>query len=165
MVSAIVFSLPPAYPAVLGVAVSTVFLNIWQNFLVGSARRASGIKYPQIYAEQAELAAEAEAVSAPEKRVKYIFNCTQRAHQNTLESLPGFLTVLAVASTRHARVAAWLGGLFVVGRAVYTVGYIQGDPRKRMPGSILSLIPMLGLLGTATTAVYQLANTHGLGLF
>jgi len=24
---------------------------------------------------------------------------------------------------------------------------------------------MLGLLGTATTAVYQLANTHGLGLF
>ena len=44
-------------------------------------------------------------------------------------------------------------------------GYIQGDPRKRMPGSVLSLIPMLGLLGTATTAVYQLANTHGLGLF
>jgi hypothetical protein len=28
MVSAIVFSLPPAYPAVLGVAVSTVFLNM-----------------------------------------------------------------------------------------------------------------------------------------
>ena len=47
----------------------------------------------------------------------------------------------------------------------HPAGYIQGDPRKRMPGSILSLIPMLGLLGTATTAVYQLANTHGLGLF
>jgi len=33
--------------------------------------------------------------------------------------------VLAVASTRHARVAAWLGGLFVVGRAVYTVGALD----------------------------------------
>lgn len=30
-----------------------------------------------MYAEQADLKAEAEAVQAPSQRVKYIYNCTQ----------------------------------------------------------------------------------------
>jgi glutathione S-transferase len=41
-------------------------------FLVSSARKASGIKYPQMYASKEEQDKSKEALK---------FNCVQRAHQ------------------------------------------------------------------------------------
>jgi len=73
---------PEGYSYVLACIASTAWLNGWQAFKVGSARKAAQVKYPQLYAEKAEAEAD---------RLKMKFNCTQRAHQNTLESLPTML--------------------------------------------------------------------------
>ncbi|KZO98075.1 hypothetical protein CALVIDRAFT_562466 [Calocera viscosa TUFC12733] len=51
-----VFEVPERFRLVIATATGTVFLNVYQYINVGRARAAAGIKYPQLYAEQAELA-------------------------------------------------------------------------------------------------------------
>lgn len=111
--------------------------------LVSGARRASGIKYPQVYATKEEEATNRHART---------FNCTQRAHLNTLEILPQYFAALLIAGLKAPRLATLAGVLWIVGRIVYTLGYASGDPQKRRPGTMLSY---LGLLSLAFTAVYS----------
>ena len=87
------------------------------------ARKRLGVKYPGMYSED-----------HPE------FNCIQRAHQNTLENLPIFIATLLLGGLRHPRYAAIFGGIWFVGRVVYTVGYGTGQPDKRRPGFIMSMM-------------------------
>lgn len=66
-------TVPAGYGYVALAATSALWVTVWQGgYLVGQARKRSGIKYPQMYAEKAEAAANKEA---------HRFNCTQRAHQ------------------------------------------------------------------------------------
>lgn len=114
---------------------------------VSGARKESGIKYPQLYATEEQAAKSAAA---------YRFNCVQRAHQNTLEYLPNFLVTLLVTGLIAPRLAAICGGLFHVGRIVYTLGYSSGDPKKRTPGAAFSYLGLLPLLFGSVYAVFQL---------
>nr|KAJ3418753.1 Microsomal glutathione S-transferase 3 [Polyrhizophydium stewartii] len=107
-------------PFAVGVA-STVFLTAL-SARVGRARAEAGVPYPYMYAERHD----AEKDSA-----KHIFNCTQRAHQNTLEWYPSFLLL----------------------RWVFAEGYCTGDPAKRNRG-VFGMLGLLALLGmSAKTAV------------
>ena len=64
------------YGWVLLVLGSSWMLNGWLTVSVQIARKRFGIKYPQMYA-------------TPDQKNAEAFNCVQRAHQNTHESLYG----------------------------------------------------------------------------
>ncbi|KAJ7282513.1 hypothetical protein C8J57DRAFT_1055870, partial [Mycena rebaudengoi] len=100
---------------------STVFVLVGQTLVVAKHRKAAGIDYPRAYAEKAEMDASPAAVK---------FNCAQRAHQNTLESLPAFYTLTLITSIKYPLLAATCLGLYTVGRVGYTMGYTTGKPQQ-----------------------------------
>lgn len=143
----LVLSLPDEYGYVALAISSTFVLTTWQMMQVGAARGAAGIKYPQLYAEKAE----AESSFAAKR-----FNCIQRAHANTLETLPITLATTAIAGLRYPVLAASLCGAWVMGRVLYTIGYSSGDPKQRYAyrNMLFSTVGSLGLfLASAATSV------------
>ncbi|KAL2912215.1 hypothetical protein HK105_208283 [Polyrhizophydium stewartii] len=129
-------------PFAVGVA-STMLLTAL-SARVGRARAEAGVPYPYMYAERHD----AEKDSA-----KHIFNCTQRAHQNTLEWYPSFLLLLLGASIEHPAAAAVAGAVWLASRWVFAEGYCTGDPAKRNRG-VFGMLGLLALLGmSAKTAV------------
>ncbi|KAF8551108.1 membrane-associated proteins in eicosanoid and glutathione metabolism [Imleria badia] len=140
--------LPEGYRYVAAALVSAVWLIGWQTTVVYQHRKKSGISYPQLYAEKAEAQASREA---------HLFNCAQRAHQNTLEHMPIILITTLVSGVKHPVLAASACAFWVFTRVLYTIGYTTGDAAKRNRlGGILGEVPFLGLIFGSTFVVYQL---------
>ncbi|KIJ65028.1 hypothetical protein HYDPIDRAFT_88789, partial [Hydnomerulius pinastri MD-312] len=59
-----------------------------------------------------------------------IFNCAQRAQQNTLENFPLALVSALAARLKYPIISAALCEFWVVSRVFYTLGYTTGDPSK-----------------------------------
>ncbi|KAG8931956.1 hypothetical protein FRC02_001836 [Tulasnella sp. 418] len=72
-------TLPDQYGYVALATASFFWLTQWQGLNVSKYRKLAKIPYPQAYADKAQQEASKEALQ---------FNCAQRAHQNTLETLP-----------------------------------------------------------------------------
>jgi len=125
---------------------STAIVLLWQTSVVGKTRKRAEIKYPQAYAEKAEAAASKEA---------FIFNCAQRAHQNTLETIPIVLIMTLITAVKYPVPAAAACGLWSFSRIIYTLGYTTGEPKKRSRGNV-GYIGLIGLLGGATYTVFDL---------
>jgi glutathione S-transferase len=97
---------------------------------VARARKRAGVRYPQLYAEKVEQEASKDAM---------IFNCAQRAHQNTLENVP-IVVLSTLISAIHYPIYAAVGcGIWSLSRILYTAGYSSGDPSRRRHGSLGSL--------------------------
>jgi len=78
-----------------------------------------------------------------------------RAQANTLEQLIIFLPALVVfAHYVNAYAAAALGGLFVIGRAVYFQGYVKAAEARHL-GFVLGSIPTVILLVGAIYGVLR----------
>lgn len=78
-----------------------------------------------------------------------------RAHANTLEQLVIFLPALVVfAHYLNAYLAAALGALFLIGRAVYFRGYVKAAEARHV-GFLLSFIPTAILLVGAVWGVVR----------
>ncbi|THH28018.1 hypothetical protein EUX98_g6174 [Antrodiella citrinella] len=138
-------TITPEYGYVGAALVSTFYVTIFQMITVGRARKAAGIKYPQLYAEKAEVEASEAA---------RIFNCAQRAHANTLEQLPMAVVATVVASAKYPTYAAAALALWSVGRIFYTLGYTTGKPEKRnnsitRVGSFAGSVLLLGATYTS----------------
>merc|ERR1711874_364793 len=94
-------------------AVATYSIEKWMAIKVGGQRKALGVPYPEMYSEKQPL-----------------FNCYQRAHQNTLENIPTFLSLLfpgGLFSPKWAAVAGFaitkfLGELPLLGMVVALAG-------------------------------------------
>ncbi|XP_041809317.1 microsomal glutathione S-transferase 3b [Chelmon rostratus] len=107
---------------------------------VGGARKKYKIEYPTMYSDKDP-----------------VFNCIQRAHQNTMEVYPLWLVFQTIAGLVYPLSASVLGAIWVTSRFSYAWGYYTGDPAKRMKGAygyigyfgviILSISVALQLLG------------------
>jgi len=109
----VALGLPTGYPWVLAATTGAIFVNVWQSMLVSVARKRAGIKYPQVYATKDEEASSKDAK---------VFNCTQRAHMNSLETVHYFMLNTLVSGFRYPRVAVGLAAVYLVGRVLYTLG-------------------------------------------
>ncbi|KAH6565114.1 hypothetical protein BASA82_001109 [Batrachochytrium salamandrivorans] len=130
-------TLTPDHGYLIGVAVASTLFITSLGFKVSGARSKAKVPYPYMYAEVAE---------AEKDKSKHIFNCTQRAHQNTLEGYPTFLVLLGCAALEHPLYAAISGAIWIVGKYFYAQGYSTGDPKKRMRGA-LAYVGLFALLG------------------
>jgi glutathione S-transferase len=107
---------------------------------VAIARKQYGIKYPKMY----------------EGTENSVFDCVQRAHQNTLEYLPSFLALLMLNGLAAPLSTAAVGMVWNVARIVYVIGYGKGDPNGRLPGAAVSGLAFIGLvLATFANGVLQ----------
>jgi len=118
----------PAYGWVVLVLVASYFLTMYLGVKVGMMRKKIGFPYPKMYSEKDDL-----------------FNCYQRAHQNTMEVYPQVMLLMLVGGLHCPCLAAAGGGLWCVSRIVYAHGYYTGKPAARNYGAfgylgILSLL-------------------------
>ncbi|KAI0094312.1 membrane-associated proteins in eicosanoid and glutathione metabolism [Irpex rosettiformis] len=143
-------TLPQEYIYPLAGVLSTFYVLFFQVVRVGGARKAAGIKYPQLYAEKAEAQSNREA---------RLFNCVQRAHQNTLENLPTALFSTLVAGLVYPRFAGCACAFWSVARIIYTIGYGSGDPAARnlLGANVMGSLTQYTLLLTATWSLVKLA--------
>ena len=85
-------------------------------------------------------------IPAPLTTGNEIFERYFRVHQNTLENLIIFIpSIIGFATYVHIEVAAALGVLFIIGRALYFRGYVK-DPKSRAMGSLIGGLSLMGLL-------------------
>lgn len=85
-------------------------------------------------------------VPAPATTGNEIFERHFRVQQNTLEQLLLFLpSIWLFATFISATWAAALGAVFLLGRAIYAVGYVR-DPKSRGLGFGLTILPNLALM-------------------
>ncbi|CAK9223483.1 unnamed protein product [Sphagnum troendelagicum] len=109
--------------------------NVWMLEQVGAARKKYKVFYPTMYAVESEN---------PQAK---LFNCVQRAHQNVLEFMPTFISLLLVGGLQYPRLAAVLGLVYVVARYFFFKGYSTGDPEKRLTsGGGFHYVGIIGLL-------------------
>ena len=133
--------LHPEFAYVLLVLCSTYILNIFQMLQVGKMRMKLKVFHPVLYSDKHPL-----------------FNCYQRAHQNTLENLPFLLVTLPLAGLRHPLIAAAFGALWIVARFTYSLAYYTGDPQKRMPSVIVSYLAQFALILCTISTGGQVAD-------
>ncbi len=82
------------------------------------------------------------------------FERAYRVHVNTLESLIIFVPAVWIfASYVSTLYAAILGGVFVVARAVYAIGYLQAAEKRALGAGVTGLVNVVlvagGLVGIA----------------
>ncbi|KAJ6535977.1 membrane-associated proteins in eicosanoid and glutathione metabolism [Mycena vulgaris] len=112
-------TVPSGMSYVVAALMATMFLLVWQTVVVRKHRDRAGIHYPRAYAENQEVAASPLAMK---------FNCAQRAHQNTLETIPWIYVMTVVLATKYPLLSASSLGMWIFSRIAYTLGYITGNP-------------------------------------
>ncbi|XP_023698261.2 microsomal glutathione S-transferase 3b [Paramormyrops kingsleyae] len=110
--------LPVRFGFVILIFVYSLVMLMYLAIKVGAARKKYDIKYPTMYSEKEQ-----------------IFNCIQRAHQNTLEVYPQWLIFQTIAGLVYPTTASVLGVIWVTSRFSYAWGYYTGNPVKRMNGA------------------------------
>jgi len=116
------------------VTLLSLLVYVWMMMRVGGARRRSGINAP--------------AMTGHDDLERNI-----RVHINTLEWLPIYLPSLWLfALYWNDMVAAALGGVWIIGRILYALGYVK-DPSKRELGFVIQALAtavlLFGALGRA----------------
>ena len=92
------------------------------------------------------LTREKYGVTAPATTGNEIWERHFRVQQNTVEQLVIFLPALWMFGIyASAPIGAGIGLFFVVGRALYAIGYVE-DPTKRTTGFLLGFLANIALI-------------------
>jgi glutathione S-transferase len=122
------------------VTLLALLVYFWMSLQVGRARGKCGIKPPAMTGDE-------------------LLERAVRVQSNTLEWLPIFLVSLWLFAVYwNELVAAAIGIVWIIGRLVYSVGYMA-DPAKRSTGFLIQLLACAVLLfGALGKIVYSLAT-------
>lgn len=122
------------------VTIVALLVYFWMSLQVARARGKCGIHPPAMTGDQ-------------------VMERAIRVQSNTLEWLPIFLAGLWLfALYWNEMVAAGLGVVWIVGRLIYSAGYMA-DPAKRSTGFLVQILAcMVLLLGAFGKIVYSLAT-------
>ena len=125
---------------VQGVVVIALLQLILFSWLVARARGRYGVKAPATTGHE-------------------VFERYNRAHLNSLEQIVIFLPALFLyAGFFDPRVAAGLGALYVIGRAVYFAGYVRAPGSRSLGFGISALAVLILLVGSGVGVVMHLAR-------
>ncbi len=114
---------------VILVAAVALLEYVYFGYQVGQARGKYGVEAPAVTGDP-------------------IFERHHRVHQNTLENLVIFLPGLWLFATYVSEpIAALLGVVFIVGRAVYARRYVQDPPGRAVGVMISGPIGLILLIG------------------
>ena len=124
------------------VTLLALLVYFWMGLQVGRARGKSGIDAPTMTGHP-------------------LLERAVRVQANTLEWLPIFLASLWLfAIYWNELVAAGLGVVWILGRFLYSTGYMA-DPAKRSTGFLIQMVAVSVLLfGALGKIVYGLATGH-----
>ena len=122
------------------VTLLTLLVYFWMILQVGRARGKSGIQAPTMTGDP-------------------LLERAIRVHYNTLEWLPIFLVSLWLSAIFWSElIAAALGIVWIIGRLVYSFGYMA-DPAKRSAGFLIQFAATaILLLGALGKIIYSLAT-------
>ena len=122
------------------VTLLSLLVYFWMSLQVGRARGKCGIHPPAMTGDQ-------------------LMERAIRVQSNTLEWLPIFLPSLWLfALYWNDMVAAGLGAVWIIGRFLYSTGYMA-DPAKRSTGFLIQFLACgILLLGASGKIVYSLAT-------
>ncbi|XP_054785433.1 uncharacterized protein LOC129291969 [Prosopis cineraria] len=126
--------LPKEYGFVAIALVFYCFLNFYVAAQVGNARRKYNVFYPTLYASESE-----------NKDAK-LFNCIQRGHQNSLETMAIFFMLMILGGLKHPCICAAIGVIYIVARYFYFTGYSTGTPANRLKIGKYGLLALFGLM-------------------
>jgi len=135
--------LPPNYGYVFGALGASGIMNIFLTVQVAQARKKYNVQYPNLYA-------------APGTKFADEFNSVQRAHQNTLETYTLVMLQMALCGLIYPITSAAFGGVWVLGRIIYGLGYAGAGPKGRMAGAIVSHLGDLPLFFMTFKIAYDL---------
>ncbi|KAF2717536.1 hypothetical protein K431DRAFT_153217 [Polychaeton citri CBS 116435] len=127
MAASATVNVPKSYGYVLMSAASFHVLSMWLGIRIAQFRQAANVPHPSVCASAETIA---NAPTVEEKRALYLFNCAQRAHHNILENYTAALTAMLVSGISYPRLAAATGAIWVVGRAIYAIGYTSTNKRN-----------------------------------
>ncbi|GGL31651.1 MAPEG family protein [Caulobacter rhizosphaerae] len=131
---------PHSWVAIVTIAALLVY--VWMAARIGRARRKCGIQAPTMTGDP-----------VLERHI--------RVQANTLEWLPLFLPSLWLFAIYWSDlVAVILGGIWIIGRIVYALGYVA-DPGKREVGFIIQALATAVLLFGALGRVIWMLVTLG----
>ncbi|XP_043997915.1 microsomal glutathione S-transferase 3b [Gambusia affinis] len=114
----ILANVPSSYGFVILIYLYSWVMLVYLAAQVIEARTKYKVKYPAMYSDKDQM-----------------FNCIQRAHQNTLEVYPQWLVFQTIAASLYPLTASVLGAVWVTSRFFYAWGYYTGEPEKRMNGA------------------------------
>jgi glutathione S-transferase len=133
--------LPPDYGFVLATLGLTAALLQYLAIRVALARREFDVQYPTMYTNTAE---------------GRTFDCIQRAHQATLETVGAQSLLIALLGLSHPIPAAAAQAGWLAGRLVYSLGYSTGDPNARFPGVAVSGLIYVGTIAASLAEAARL---------
>eukprot|EP00343_Euplotes_focardii_P000418 CAMPEP_0205801268 /NCGR_PEP_ID=MMETSP0205-20121125/3201_1 /ASSEMBLY_ACC=CAM_ASM_000278 /TAXON_ID=36767 /ORGANISM="Euplotes focardii, Strain TN1" /LENGTH=139 /DNA_ID=CAMNT_0053065735 /DNA_START=86 /DNA_END=502 /DNA_ORIENTATION=- len=86
----------------------------------------------------------------------YGYNNKVRVHQNLLEQFPYYAAALLFCSFHHGIATFVVGVWIVIGRTIYTVGYVRGGGKGRLPGRLMEFAGVLALWGLTFYGIAQM---------
>ena len=85
----------------------------------------------------------------------YRFNCAQRIHLNYLEGIILIMLSALIAGIQNARLVFGLQLAYMVGRALYSVGYMKGAD-YRIKGALIYQVSQLACIVLAFRAAFSI---------